>query len=67
MENLFLSWQLLCWKVDRMGRFIPSSRIETFADNYNLGVFQIIIYGIIVFFQIFLFSTLMMRNVNLLW
>ena len=54
MENLFLSWQLLSWKVDHMGRFIPSSRIGTFTGNYNLGVFQIFIYGIIIFSDIFI-------------
>ena len=54
MENLFLSWQLLSWKVGHMGRFIPSSQDGTFTDNYNLGVFQIIIYAIIVFSDIFI-------------
>ena len=54
MKNFFLSWQLLSWKADHMGSSIPPSRDGTFTVNYNLSVFQIIIYGIIVFSEIFI-------------
>ena len=54
MKNLFLSWQLLSWKADHMGSFIPPSRDGTFTENYNLCVFQLIIYEIIVFSDIFI-------------
>ena len=54
MKNLFPSWQLLPSKADHMGSFIPPSLDGIFTGNYNLSVFQIIIYWVNVFSDTFI-------------